>query len=57
MTAKGRQWLRQVLADPRLTEDDRIVARAIALHMDARGRVEGTDADIARWVTELQGAS
>lgn len=51
------RWLEGVLADTRLTDTDKLVARAIALHMDDRGRVEGTDADIARWVAELKAES
>jgi len=48
------RWLKCVLADPHLTEDDRLVARAVAAHMDHRCRVSATDAQIARWVAELQ---
>lgn len=47
------RWLAAVLADPRLNDEDRVVARAIAAHMDERGRVEATDEDIVRWVAEL----
>jgi len=53
---KPARWLQEVLADARLSDVDRLVARALAAHMDEHGRVQATDDDILLWVAELQGA-
>jgi len=53
MNCESRRWLARVLADKRLNETDRLVAHALASHMDASGRVSATDAEIAEWVHQL----
>lgn len=48
------RWLNRVLADPHLDETAKLVARAVALHMDANGKFSATDEEVAQWVAELE---
>lgn len=51
---RAARWLKRVLADPSLDDDAKLVARAVAAHMDKRGRVKATEAEIVRWVDEAK---
>lgn len=54
---KPARWLRRVLADPRLSDADRLVARAMAAHMEPDCTLHATAAEIAEWTRELQVAT
>ena len=56
MHRAAAEWLRGVLADPPFDDEAKLVARAMASHMDRQGHVSATDAEIAIWVDELRSA-
>lgn len=54
MNRRAARWLRKVLADSRLDDDAKTVARALAEHMDDAGRLDATDEEIHRWASDVR---